>query len=685
MSVKAPCFILWLAVLLAMATNLCGQGSVTIFGTVTDAAGAVVPGVRVTVTNTLTGATRAVLSGSTGDYVAVQLPAGVYSVEGRAAGFKTLMESDIRVQVNENRRVDFKLVIGDISQSVTVKAELAQVETRSGMLSEVVDSRRIVDLPLNGRNALQLQLLLPGYTGTRVKAQEQNDSVMINGSSSRSNNYSLDGGDNHDPFFNTASPFPNPDALQEFSINTNSYSADMGRNSGIVVNAVTKSGTNQYQGTLFEFLRNNALNARSFFASGVSPFKRNQYGGTFGGPVLFPKLYHGKDRTFFFVSYQGTKERGSPGSVTATSFTQAQRQGNFSALSTQLKDPKGGLFPNNLIPASRLLQPVQKFLASYVPLPSRSDGLLSFNSANSINENQVVLKADHQLTSANRASGRLLYNMNSAMDVAAATLPNFLTSLDYTTWNFTLSDTHLVSPTSLNTFTFTRQNTNRSQLPHGPDNFLSWQDLGTGLRRAQMEGKPVTGTTQVVGYFYGFTRMPIEQLRISYQFSDQVSLTRGSHQIRFGFDLRRDSLDLGQFNGEPNVSFQNRFTGNAAADFLLGLANSVGQSSPGIQIARGFEYAAYFQDDWRVSRRITLNLGLRWDPFVPVQDQSHMAAIFEPGKQSTFFPRAPRGLLFEQDAGVPKTTIHTRWKQFGPRLGFAVDPFGDGKTSIRGG
>lgn len=247
------------------------QNTATLYGTVQDAGGAVVPNAAVTVTHVETGVTRETTTDDNGGYVFVQLPVGRFSLRARAQGFKEYVQTDILLQVSENRRADFALQIGEVTERIEVEAQAAQVDTRSSTISEVIDSRRIADLPLNGRNPVQLQLLVPGVGRRGGRDQQQNETISVNGSGFRFNNYALDGGDNHDPFFNTPAPFPNPDALQEFSIETSGYGADKGRNSGAFVSAVTKSGTNQFHGTLFEYLRNEKLNARDFFANSVPP------------------------------------------------------------------------------------------------------------------------------------------------------------------------------------------------------------------------------------------------------------------------------------------------------------------------------------------------------------------------------------------------------------------------------
>ena len=662
---------------LAGCASLWAQGSATIFGAVTDSSGAVAPGVTVLVANEETGVTRESLTDARGDYVVVQLPVGVYTVSATADGFKESLLESIRLQVDENRRVDVRIEVGAVSEKVTVEATAAQVDTRTGTLREVIDARRITDLPLNGRNPLQLLLLVPGVSGERPIGQEQNSDVQVNGVRSRSGNYSLDGGDNHDPFFNSPAPFPNPDSLQEFSINMSAYSADRGRNGGAAIAAITKSGTNEVHGAVFEFLRNEKLNARSFFADSVPPFRRNQFGASVGGPLW-------RNHTFFFLSYQGTRERSAPGVRTANVLTQQERGGDFSELARQLARPDGPAYENNIIPLSEQSVPAQRFLEEFVPLPTRPDGFLSFNDRQVVDDDQVIVKVDHQVTDANHLYGRLLYNDNESEQTRPANLPSFSSSLAYRNGNVTLGDTHVFGPNVLNNFTFTRQSIDRSQYPNTPGN-LSWEDLGSGLKRSDVDDTPVGHEDNVVGYFRAFTALPLTQPRVSYQISDQVNMTFGSHQLRVGFDYRRGTVNRFEYFGNPSTTFNGQQTGDARADLLIGRMWNFTQSSPNRWLPRGQEYDAYVQDDWKVTRRLTLNLGLRWDPFLPFPDRQGLGSLFLPGRQSTLFPRAPEGLLFEGDASVPKGVIRSRPNLWSPRFGFAWDPFGDGRTSIRGG
>jgi hypothetical protein len=666
-----------LAVHFLASALLFAQGNVTIFGTISDQSGAAVPAVSVQVVNRQTGAARETKTDSSGGYVLSQLPIGAYTLTAETQGFKKFVQDDIQVQVDENRRVDVRLEVGSVAESVEVKAEVTQVETRSGAIREVVDTKRIVELPLNGRNALQLQYLVAGAGGVAARDQAQNASVSINGSRTNSNNYQLDGGDNHDPYFNTPAVFPNPDALEEFSIQTNSYGADRGRNAGAFMSAVTRSGTNQFHGTLFEFLRNEKLNARNFFANDVPPFKRNQFGGTFGGRII-------RDRTFFFTSWQRTTERSAPGAVTATVPTADQRRGIFTGRAAALRDPLGGTFPNNVIPASRLHPASQQFLEAFVPLPNRPNGLLTTASQQTNDNDQVTTKIDHRLSDANQLSARILWN-GDKFNEATGNLPGFLASIDYRNWSIAGNHTWIVSPSVLNTFIISWNDIDRKQLSVVPGN-KTWNDFGARFTRTFTADAVAGMHTQVDGYFNAFSRFPLNHFRKNIQFSEMLSWNKGGHFIKIGGDARRSILDLQEFfRGDPWLQFRNTFTGDAAADLLLGMPSRWEQIAEASNKPRVTEIDMFVQDDWKASQRLTLNLGMRWDPWFPFKDELNKYAQIRPGQQSTVFPTAPAGVVFPGDPGTTRTLLETRWLNFAPRFGFAFDPTGSGKNSIRGG
>ncbi len=693
--------ILFLALCLAFCVSALAQSSTaTISGTVVDEGGAVVTEAQIAAINADTGLRRQATTNSDGYFTIPLLPPGRYTITATRQGFSPMEIGGIALNVNDHRSIQIPLKVGQVGETVTVTSDAVQVDTLTGTLKETVAQERIVGLPLNGRNALELQRLVPGAGGVVAADQAQNQSLSINGSRANSNNYTLDGGDNHDPFFNTPSVFPNPDALQEFTIQTSAYSAAYGRNAGAVINAITRSGTNDFHGSLFEFLRNEKLNARSFFAPSVSPFKRNQFGGTFGGPIR-------RNRTFFFTAYQGWRERSSPGSVTAIVPTAAERTGDLSSLRTLLRDPniavtatvrcepapanpvagvryQGACFPGNIIPANRLNQPTQKFLAAFVPLPNGPNGQLNFASGQQFDQDQFITKIDHQLGGANTLSGRLLYNQDGNQELPG-NLPGFFARINYTNWNLTVNDTHTFSPRLLNVVRFTFNKVNRQQLSVAPGN-QTYIDFGAPFTRTFTDEKPAAIHTQVDGYFNAFTRFPLDQFRRNYQFGDELNLTHGNHQLRFGGELSRSILDREEFfRGDPFIQYRNNFTGNALGDLLLGRPSTFEQQAKTASNIRTLELALYAQDDWKVSQRLSLNLGLRWDPYFPFVDELDRFGQFLPGVQSTVFPTAPRGAVFPGDPGVPRATFEDQWANFAPRFGFAYDPFGKGKTSLRGG
>src|SRR3954447_15765518 len=374
-----------------------GQGFGTIVGTVTDQSGAVVAGAKVSITDPSTGQSRDETTNDQGYYVVPSLKPAPYDVSVSAAGFGVANQKGITLQADQSATVNVTLSLGQTAETVLVTGEPPQVNTTTATMSEVVEQRRVVDLPLNGRNAATLLLVVAGATPAPGSDVDQGNTktfpgavtVSTNGSRQNQVSYRLDGANNNDLYTNTNQPFPFPDALQEFSVQTSNYGARYGGNAGGVVNVVTKSGTNSLHGDAFEFVRNGVFNARNFFAPARDQLKRNQFGGTIGGPVVIPKLYDGKDKTFFFFGYQGTRIRNLGNVQSATLPTAAQRAGNFSALldannpanpfrrSIQLRDRNGAILPGNIIP-SNLFDPAAVAFFRYIPVPTSANGLTFF-------------------------------------------------------------------------------------------------------------------------------------------------------------------------------------------------------------------------------------------------------------------------------------------------------------------
>jgi hypothetical protein len=693
--------------LLLFATLSFGQsGTGVIFGTVADSSGAAVPGAKVRLTQTATGTTEETQSNADGNYIFTNLRPSTYRVSVEASGFKVTTRDNILIEVDQRARIDLGLQVGDIKESVSVEANVTTVDTFSATIKEVVDSNRMVDLPLNGRNALQLQALLPGSvqmgTGSAATgiALNTNNVFAINGTRPNQSSYTLDGALNMDMYNNLPAAFPNPDALQEFSILQNSYSAVNGRNAGAVVNMVTRSGTNQYRGTLWEFLRNDKLNTRNFFARGVDPLRRNQFGVTLGGPINIPKLYNGKDRTFFFFAYEGTRERIGRTRSDIVVPTALERQGDFSQSTIRgvpvtvappetvtAANPRGTPYPDARIPANRIDPVARAFTNAFFPLPNAPGNIFTYNLSVPTDDDQTTLKIDHSFTDNNKFSFRWFWD--DFRRRANEALPSFNSANNWTTHNFTFNDTHIFSPTVVNTLTFLYAGNDfvRAPLPTDP---VDWTALGcVSCETLAPPGNPTDWAISIANGFGVRVSTAFISRQKNFQIIDTMQWTKGNHLLSFGFDLaylQRRGNEF--FQVTPQWSFNGQLTGNQGygyADFYHGAPISVYQNSP----LRAFQYKwtpfLYFQDDWRVSRRLTINLGLRWEPYVTVRDKRGELNAFRAGQQSTIFPRAPLGMVFPGDPGITDGIVPNRYNKWGPRFGFAYDPFGDGKTSIRGG
>jgi outer membrane receptor protein involved in Fe transport len=670
----------------------------SIDGVVKDPAGAFAPGIQVSATNTGTNAVYHAITDDTGAYFVRGLPVGVYQLTAEPAGFKKFVASNLRVQVNEAVRVDVTLEIGDVTQSVTVSSVAETVDTNSITLKNVVDQQRIENLPLNGRNPTQLMQLVAG-----VQADPQNssvtsdttypgvDPVSVNGGRANTTNYILDGAQNNDHYSNAPNPMPNPDALQEFSVQTNTFSAEFGRNVGGIVNAVTRSGTNTLHGSAFEYLRNNDLNAANFFAP-VKPdgskqddgLKRNQFGATLGGPVWIPKLYKGKDKTFFFFSYQGTRTRQSPSKVEQVVPTNAQRAGNFSALGTALHDPfTGGVYPNNVIPSSDLNPISLAVLKSYIPAPAAGQNTINYSIPHALDDDQYLVRIDHQITDANRFMAR--FYTSEANQAGYLAPGNYFSTLPGAVWRNTTvaaTDTQSFGGSLVNTLMFSFNRTNNVNTPSYPAQGLA------GLGSNMYNDKTPEIYLQVNGYFLLDTSDTNTFFRQELQFGDTMRWSKGKHQISFGGDYGKGLGDIEndyRTNGYFTFSNSGPFTSNALADFMTGKFSTLQQGVGEYKNTRFNIFSLFAQDTIRLTPRFTLDLGLRWDPFFPYTDLEGKLASYYPGQQSTRYPNAPPGILYVGDSGVPVGGYKRAWANLGPRIGFGWDVFGDGSTAIRGG
>lgn len=676
------------------------QGRGTVFGTVVDPTGSVIPGAAVTLVNAGTEQTQNAVSGKDGSFVIPAVNPGTYMLKVTAAGFETSVTNNIVLQVDENRKVSPSLTVGSISEEVQVTDAPAEVDTRSATLMQVVDSERVKDLPLNGRNPLDLQLLVPGAGGRTNQngQQSQNRGISFNGSRYNENNYTLDGVDNEDPFFNLPSVVPNPDALDQFSIKTSNYGAGEGRGSGAQVNAIIKSGTNKLHGSLFEYVRNRIFDAKPYFA-GAAPtptFRRNQYGGSIGGPILHDKL-------FYFGSFQRTKEHASPNAQTLFLPSSAELAGNFAELcpagfnsttgaclstatgNKQLTIPGTKTIAkfNNL--AAYLYQPSINFVNTFVPAANSGPTTYVYTPPNDLTENQYIARLDHALRVRDQLNGHFIYvKSNSTATAQAQNLPGFFATVDYTNYHVAINEIHTFSNNLLNVATVGFLDVVRLQSPNVPVQ-KTWADLGAGTVRADVNA-PIMYATLVATYFNANSTAPLQQYRKEFQYADTLTWTLRSHSLSFGGDVRQGYTRQAQsFQADPQLSFAATYTGNQLADFLTGRLNQLKQQSPNEGRPHAIIPDAFAQDDWKVTQRLTLNLGVRWEPFVPYKDELGRLAQFRPGVQSSVYPKAPLGYVFPGDAGVPESTFGARYGQFSPRFGLAYNVFGDGKTSFRAG
>ncbi|MDQ1474229.1 MAG: hypothetical protein QOJ99_5709 [Bryobacterales bacterium] len=657
----------------------------TLAGTVLDPSGAVIVAAKVLATNTQTGLTREMQTGSDGGFVLPLLPVGTYKIGVDATGFGHYEQTGILLAADQSATVQMHLRVGSATDSVQVTASAQMLEARSGALSQVVNQQKIVELPLDGRNAASLVLLAPGAVDLKAgNAQGSGDtiqtvsypgavSVAANGGRADSANYNLDGGSNQDPYTNVNNPFPNPDAIEEFSVQTNSFSAEYGRGSGAIVNVVTKSGTNDFHGSAFEFFRNGDLNARNFFAANHDQLKRNQFGGSFGGPAIRNKL-------FFFGTYQGTQIRDVQSGLSATLPTAAERGGDFSAVSRQLVDPLTKTpFAGNIIPASRL-SPVSQKLMQYLPVPGSPDGIVYYNLPDSEHENQYMGRVDY-LVGNQRMYGRYLYTGYQKNPIIGT--ENLLTAtrgVDLPTQSASFNHTLTIGPTLLNSFIASWSRSNSQVLSGAP---FSLSDLGVSN---VAHSNPAELVISATGYFSVNSGHPGEFDRSSFQITDSLHWVKGAHEIAVGGDFLRSAVDgINTYRQNGAFRFQGTsYSGNPLADLMVGYADRFLQGGGEYTSRLGNAGSLFVQDNFKVRPNLVLSLGLRWDPFVPPAEQKGRSECFVPGAQSTRFPNAPAGYLYAGDSNCPDGGVYASWNQFAPRLGAAYNPDG-GKTVIRAG
>ncbi len=680
--------------ILLISTPLSAQvGSARVRGVVTDPSGAPVPQATASIRNVDTGATSTTKSNGVGEFSFPDLPVGRYQITVRAPGFKEFVQPDITLVGNQRFTINVPLQVGEVTETVTVSGAAAQVDTQTGTLKDTIDRKQIEDLPLNGRNPLQLVALSAGVFETGGGSNAQGSTVpgesyfSVNGQRTNTVNFELDGNDHNDPYTNVADPMPNPDALAEFSVQTSNYDAEYGRNSGAIVNATTKSGTNSLHGSAFEFIRNGDVNARNFFSTtNTDTLNRNQFGATLGGPVLIPHLYNGKNKSFFFFSYQGTRAHSASSSGFLTVPTAAEACGDFSALSTPITDPNTGQpFPGNIIPANRIDPYATKTLALLYPALSASTKDY-FIQPNRTMDDQFLIRGDQNISDTEHLTLRYFHWHYETPYYAAPSgeYPASTTGVLGLNHNANIILTSTLSPRLVNLFTvgFNRLYTDQFLPP-----YITSRQLGLDV----FSQPPDPMTLSIAGYSGVSFQPPVPNTRNTYTIQNATTLSIGRHLIKWGGEVQRIQQKWTFNNAFPNYDFNGSFTGNGLADFLLGKPFYLYEGGYQEMDTRFTGWALFVQDNYKITKKLTLDLGLRWDPWIPPHYVGiNKIAEFSPqdaatGVHSQVYPNAPAGILYYGDPGVPKGGTNAAWRNFGPRIGFAYDLTGDSKTVFRGG
>ena len=669
-------------------------------GRVLDPTGASVPGAVVTVQNTETGITRTVNTASDGHYLFPALPVGNYSLSVAKTGFQTYVQSGIVLSVNQAATQDVSLRIGTTTERVNVSGNAPLVTTSSATTGQLVNQQSIVNLPLNGREAQSLVFLMPGannvtdqYCGVGCEGGSYpgEQYANVNGSGPNGVNYQMDGADNNDTYMNTNLPFPDPDAIKEFNVQTGNMNAEYGNAISGVVNIVTKSGTNQFHGDAFDFVRNYKFDARNFFAPTRDTLKQNQFGGTLGGPIK-------KDKLFFFGSYQGTRTRTAPNGNIVFVPTASERTGNFGDFcstydssgmctdpnGTQLSDPNtGNPIPfNNLTAAGLALSPAAQNLLKYVPLPNGPGGELNYlGAASNTNENQFLAKIDYDRGN-HHISGHYFYTKFT--EPATPMTNNDLLAIQSNAnqvrvQTVSVNDTYTATPTLLFNTWFGWNKQDGGYIPGVP---FSANALGSNIAPS-----PSPQLTILVDGYFNVTGPNVGAYNRGDQTVREVATwIKGKHQFTFGGELLRVVAPISnQYLQGGSFEFGGTFTGNNLADFMLGDTSIFNQGGGIYANITGYNWAAFAQDQWRVTHRLMLTGGLRWQPLLPYTDSNNRLPCFQPGEQSTLYPNAPLGLLLAGDPGCPRGTYNSTLDSFAPRIGFAYRLTNDGKTSLRGG
>jgi len=694
------------------------EGSASIYGTAIDASGALLPEVKVTAVNETTGIRREALTRSDGTYTLPLLPAGTYTLTAELPGFATLRVTDVVLRVSINSNVPIVLEPKEIAETVSVASRENTVDTSSATVAYSVTNEQVQKLPILtssvGRSPLSvLPFLVPGVTpvgdfGSSGTSNRLGEAMSVNGNRTISISYNFDGGDNNDSERNlAASTMPNPDALQEFTIVTNNYQADLGRSSGGVLNAVTKTGTNSLHGNVRYFRIHESLNARSFFDRAIPLNRLDTYGGQVGGPVVFPSLYNGRDRTHFFFDYEGTRNDQQRSNLVSL-MSDAERVGDFSQLPTaqRPRDPRTGQpFPGGRIPAERIDPIAKHYLDQFIP--RANEGLRNYLQLllTERKNDQVTTRITHKLSNTDNLSGTFFYSLTESL-ADSFNLPIGTRDSDNSVnKNLVLSETHIFSPQTVNQFIFTVTRFVSELKPLlGSSAAIHPREAGfTGVRPQtdRFLALPTVLITPNITVPIGATSAGSVSAKTTWQLKDDLWHMRKSHALKFGGELRSFLLnsirgnDNGRFGFTPGNPFG---SGNAISDFLLGLPAQYLQSTGNTMYPRQKAYSFYAMDNWKAQQGLMINLGVRYELTIPMKDQLDQILTFRPGQRSQRFPNAPVGLLFVGDpdpilGSVPRAGYRTDRNNIAPRLGIAYSPnaksgllhslFGESRTAIR--
>ena len=690
----------------ALAGLLAQIPTATLVGIVKDSTGAVVTNAAIEIRNTATNEVRKLVSGPRGEFLAPNLPPGVYDVGISKEGFRTLRQTGLELQLDEEARVEFSLEVGALAQTVRVEASAPVINTENAVKGDVVVAQEMVEMPLNGRDFTDLAMLVPGVLpnsdGTR-------GSVMtVNGARADNTNFLIDGFNNQNPRDSNPQARPNLDAMQEFKMQTSGYSAETGRLAGGVINTVLKSGGNQPHGALFEFLRNDAVDTRNFFNTSKSELRRNQFGATLDGPVVIPKLYNGCDRTFFLFSWESYRQvTGQPRLGVVP--TLLQRQGDFSGLAP-LRDPlatgacnattSAACFPGNRIPASRL-SPIALALQDYYPLPNRTGANNFYADAKSQSWwDSFIVKLDQHLSAASTLSFRYLTRTSWGQNpFATGNIGTFVATTGGPQRLAGLTYTHMSGPRLINEARF---GLSRTISAGGGDHQGVDYNAKFGIPGLTTDPRMIGFPwVQISGYegLGDASNLPMQAAVTNYNAADAVTWVKSQHLIKFGGEVLRFQWNNLYDNYVRGVfAFTGSWTTQPYADFLLGLLNNTHRVvGTNVNYLRATNASLFFQDDWKITSRLTLNLGLRyempkpphdkygrWSNFIPELNKWVMASNASLLAANASFAD-PSRIATARQLGLPESLVYPDDKDFAPRLGIAWRPFAGNRTVVRGG